>query len=187
MSMGVKEKYEDILNKHKDVLGDLAKNSGEEIEESSLSRIWQHVTDNSRKFAIISSAIGEYSAAQNQARHDVLKTIVRKKGYGFVETEGGYREERGEEVEVVEEPSLFIPEIALNEAVRIGEYFRQETVLYKDSDFFGLVDSMGNVGGVVVNFKKNVDDVLDLTNVEDFFTALVKGSHAGRKFVFKEE
>lgn len=177
-----------MVEKHSDVLEGLAdfKKDKEDLEESSLSRIWQHVTDEGRSFAVISSGRGDYSWDENVARLDVMKVIARKWGYGFIETIGGYKEEEGG-VETVEEPSLFIPEISIDEAVRIGGYFRQESIIYKDSDFFGMIGSSSfqGEGTIIQNFKKDVDDVLDLTNVEDFFSALVKGSHAGKKFVFR--
>ena len=187
--MSLEDKFNEIIEKHGDVLKNLAKNRNkEELEESSLSRIWQHVTDDNRSFAMISASRGKFSDDGNLARHEALKNIVRIYGYGFVETQGGYRE--GEDGgEIVEEPSLFVPEIPLNDAVELGQFFSQDTVLYKDSDFFGYVGSsqVEGVGSVVMNFKKDVDHVLDLTNVEEFFSALVKGSHAGRRFVFRPE
>lgn len=185
----LKEIFEDIKNKHSDILGDLPKKKVN-LEESSLSRIWQFVEDDKKSFSMISASRGDYSPAQNFARHDALKSMVQLEGYGFVETKGGYQEDKGDGgVRVVEEPSLFVPEMRKKDAIYLGRCFKQDSVLYKDSSTFAYISTQeGSLGQKTMDFLKGGGKQnMNMSDVKTFFSALVKGSHAGKKFLFQDE
>lgn len=188
--MSVKDLYNKIIEKHSDILSDIS-DFKDIINESSLSRIWQHVENENRSFAVISSARDRFSSSENLARHDVLKNMVRLEGYGYIETKGGYEEDvpGKDEVVIVEEPSLFIPEMKKSDAIYFGRCFNQDSVMYKDSNMFGYISTKeGSSGQITMNFLKGGGrENLDLTNVKSFFSSLVKGSDAGRRFVFRSE
>lgn len=63
------------------------------INESSLSRIWQHI-DGDGTFSVISAHRGkpEERAALNDQYHEDLKEIIRNMNLGYIETDGGYVE-----------------------------------------------------------------------------------------------
>ena len=155
------------------------------LKESSLSRIWKHVEDDSHSFGVISA----YRANEpnNDNNHKQLKTSIRDLGYGFIEMRGGYKEEEGG---FVKEKSLFIPNITKKELIKLGQKYEQDSVLYKDSNAFvslGTNKSTG-VGKIIVNFKKGKDNIaLTQDAIKEFFSQLLKGSHKGKKFVFKLE
>lgn len=101
------------------------------LEESSLSRIWQHVEDDETSFAVISAYRGIYSEADNLKRHNELKGKIRAMGYGYIEQKSGYsysNPEEGEDVSV-EEKSFFIPNIDFKSAINLGRLFKQESIL----------------------------------------------------------
>ena len=111
------------------------------LEESSLSRIWQHVTDEDSSFAVISAYRGIYSEDENLKRHNELRIKIRSLGYGYIEQKSGcsyFNPEVGENASV-EEKSFFIPNINFKDAITLGRMFKQESVLYKDKEKgFGL-------------------------------------------------
>ena len=111
------------------------------LKVSSLLRIWQHITDPDSSFGVISAFRGTYSQEENMKRHNQLKKDIRSLGLGFIEQKSGYsymNPESGEEVPV-EERSFFIPEIDFDTCLKLGRKYKQESVLYKDSEKgFGL-------------------------------------------------
>jgi hypothetical protein len=113
-----------------------------------------------------------------------LKKTVRDMGYGYIEMKGGYKEEEG----FVNEKSLFIPNIKQKEIVDIGKQYEQWSVLYKDDDKFVELGSKpaSGIGRVLNTFVKGKDNMTFAKDaIKDFFSSLLKGSHRGRKFVFK--
>ncbi|HIJ11650.1 TPA: DUF3293 domain-containing protein [Candidatus Woesearchaeota archaeon] len=162
-------------------------NGVEEIPlvESSLSRILQHIEGN-RAFGVVSAFRDMNSKKENMDGHVELKKAVRKAGYGYIEMRGGYREETG----FVTELSLFIPNITRKDVIEMGKAYDQHSVIYKDSKEFALIGTNQNAG-----IGKTLDrfvatggrDSMTLAKdaIKDFFSSLMKGSHKGKKFLFK--
>jgi len=164
------------------------------IAESSLSRIWQHVEDDNRSFGVLSPYRADLQSYENEENYAELKRIVRQEmGYGYIELRGGYKENHGDVEMVTEEESLFIPNISRSEIIELGQRYNQDSVIHKDRNSFAIVstsDRTGGVGSILVDFKKGAGrDNIDLAKeaVKEFFSALLKGSHRGRKFVFTVE
>jgi hypothetical protein len=107
------------------------------INESSLSRIWQHITNND-KFAVISAFKAELTEEENMERHDRLRSDIRRLGLGYVEQKSVYSYSAGSK-QTVEEKSFFIPKINLEQALGLGKKYEQETIIYKDDKFFVLI------------------------------------------------
>jgi len=156
------------------------------LEESSLSRIWQHVEDDETSFAVISAYRGIYSEADNLKRHNELKGKIRAMGYGYIEQKSGYsysNPEEGEDVSV-EEKSFFIPNIDFKSAIKLGRLFKQESILYKDKEKgFGLF--MCDTGKLEMLFKRK--DKLFSFNKDDIkqaYSQLVKANNNQRKMKF---
>ena len=155
------------------------------IAESSLSRIMTHV-EKTENFGVMSPFRKEFSDKENLERYKELKEIVREKGYGFIELKGGYKEEDG----FVKERSLFIPNIKKKEMMELGKKYDQHSVIVKDKQAFAMIgtNKSAGIGKVLDKFDVkgrniSIDDVGD--KFKDFFSRLLKGSHRGKKFLFK--
>ncbi len=157
----------------------------EYLSESSLSRIMTHI-EKTENFGVMSPFRKEVSDKENLDRYKELKEVVREKGYGFIELKGGYQEETG----FINEKSLFIPNIKKKEMLELGKKYDQHSVIIKDKKAFAMVGTNKNagIGKVLDKFdiggrNISVDDVGD--KFKDFFSRLLKGSHRGKKFLFK--
>jgi len=150
------------------------------LQESSLARIWQHLQSD-RSFGIITSYRHE-SPEEDAVAWRELKSLVRESGYGYIELEGGYTHEGGEAI-FVQEPSLFIPNVSKEELLEWGDMYGQESVIFKDRNSFGMYYTQEpRKGDLVIEFARGMEMSQEAT--KDFFSALKKGSHRGRKFVF---
>jgi len=155
------------------------------LYESSLSRIWQHI-EGDKSFGVISPFRKYYSEKENLERYNELKKIIRDRlKLGFIEMEGGFKEEG----EWVHEKSLFIPNIKKEDLIEIGEKFDQYSVIYKDkNEFIEIGTNDFSVKGQVLSdfikkgWNKNTQINSELT--KELFSKLVKGSHKDRKFLF---
>lgn len=158
------------------MIKDIIKNSVKDLlSESSLSKLWQHINDSDRQFAIISAHFK--NAPNNRERHEKLKNRVRELGYGYVELDSGYTYAgEGEEV-LIEEQSLMIPQIRKREAVKLGQEFDQEAILWKkDTTFVSLATSKSGergIGSVKMSFETGPDNMtFDPETVQQAFSSL---------------
>lgn len=156
------------------------------LNESSLSRIFQHV-ENTNSFGVVSGYRADLPIAVNKERHSKLKDMVRAKGYGYIEMRGGYSGDQG----FVEEYSLFVPMVSKKDIISFGQQFDQHSVIYKDAAEFVLIGTNedSGVGKVMTNFVRGGKTNINLAKdaIKDFFSALAKGGHKGKKFVFNVE
>jgi len=156
------------------------------LSESSMSRIFSHI-EGKGSFGVISAFRGEHGKKENIGRHGELKKLIREKGYGFIEMRGGYKEEGG----FVNELSLFIPNIKKKAIVELGTQYDQHSVIYKDNNEFVLIgtNKSAGIGKTLEKFVSGGKDNLVLAKdaMKDFFSALLKGSHRGKKFLFRME
>lgn len=122
------------------------KNSNEYIKESSLSRIIRHIKSGNA-FAVISAYRGwdipsgwiyenpsiteEESLIMDKEAHEKLKKDPIARKYGFFEQKSGNKGN--------EEESLFIPNITYKSAFDLANKYFQQSMLYKDNDYFGVV------------------------------------------------
>ncbi len=126
-----------------------------ELKESSWSRIINHISQGIN-FAVISAChsdddingwkvlLGREVPAKevislNKEAHTELKLLIKEKGYGYIEQKSVYGGK--------EEFSLFITGISKKEAIELGVELKQQTIIYKDNEFFGLIYTL--------NFKDN--------------------------------
>lgn len=156
----------------------------EVLEESSLSRVWKFVEED-KNFGVISPFRNEYSKEENLQRYKELKTKVREAGYGFIELRGGFNEEGT----LVEEMSLFIPNVSKEDIINWGKDYDQYSVIYKDSNEFVEIgtNNLSSVGKILNSFAQSSgkDNItLSKDKTKDFYSSLAKGSHRGRKFLF---
>jgi hypothetical protein len=79
------------------------------LEESSLSRVWQHTEDPERSFAIFTAFRSEYTREENVKRNLSLAAEVKALGYGYFYIDGYSVENEGKPNEIrVREDSIFV-------------------------------------------------------------------------------
>ena len=159
-----------------------------QLNESSLSRIWQHVENDDKSFGVISAYRADNDPSENKEDHKQLLKDINKLGYGYIILKGGYKEI--DQNEYKEEMSIFIPKISKKEIIELGEKYKQDSVIYKDKDEFSLLGTNQNTGvaKILTSFKKKSGkDNITLAKqaVKEFYSNLIKGSHKDRKFVFQ--
>ena len=165
---------------------EVGQNCPETISESSLSRIFSHV-EGTGSFGVVSAFRDEKSNTENKERHSELKSMIRKSGYGFIEMRGGYNGDQG----FVQEYSLFVPNVSRKDIMEFGKAFDQHSVIFKDDKEFVLIgtNSSSGFGQTITTFVRGGKSNMNMAKeaIKDFFSALAKGSHSGKKFVFNVE
>ena len=134
----------------------------QQFKEENLSRVWQHITDSDRSFAVISAYLTDDE--NNDLNHEELKKDIRKLNLGFIELDTGYtyKIKSSDDEKMANEKSYFIPEISKRNAIKLGKKYKQESILWKDKNEFIMIGVDSEVGGgnVRMRFKMLKDDSL---------------------------
>jgi hypothetical protein len=78
------------------------------INESSLSRVWQHVKDNNKTIVIFTAFRDEYEYKDNIKHNKAFAAELKKAGFGYFYVNGFFPENEGTDKEVnVKEDSIF--------------------------------------------------------------------------------
>ena len=155
----------------------------ETIGESTLSRVWQHVT-NSKSFAVISPFRSENPLEKNLELYDQLKKDVSGLGHGYIQQKSGYTYADGTPAE---ERSLLIPNISFEDAVKLGKKYNQETIIFKDAEQFILYNP--TTKEIVMNFSKEKGLTFDPEVLKYAYSEFLKSKSKNVKpfaFVVKE-
>jgi hypothetical protein len=110
-----------------------------QINESSLSRVWQHFNNPETAVGILTAFRGDNTYEQNKARNATLTADLRSAGYGFFYVDGYWIENEGTPDErKVKEDSVFVVGKASDTDFaprlhKLGNQFNQDAVLVKDS------------------------------------------------------
>lgn len=115
--------------------------------EASYSRIYQHTQDDST-FAIIGSddhGVDRYDELVINLREITKKHKGKKIGFNLVDGTYTYQEEDGSVGNITFEKSLMIYNINKDEALDLGNSIGQQTIVWKDPKFFGLLYGDGSV------------------------------------------
>jgi len=143
-----------------------------QLNESSLSRVWQHFDNPDRSVALLSAFRGEFDREENIERSKELAAQIRGMGYGFFYVDGFWIENPGTDREQkVQEDSLFVTAPATDRdfAERIhqlGNQYEQDGVLVKDAAGVRIIYrngsvetkerlSMGSLGYVYTRLRNN--------------------------------
>jgi hypothetical protein len=154
-----------------------------QINESSLSRVWQHFGDPEKAVGILTAFRGDNTYEQNVARNKSLAADLRNAGYGFFYVDGYWVENQGtDEERKVKEDSIFVvgkasdPGFAAN-LHRLGNSFNQDAVLVKDSKGTRLI------------FKDDSEQALGKINPGALSTMYTKlrNNKKSNTFTFTEE
>ncbi len=133
------------------------------LSESSLSRVWQHI-NNDKSFGVISAFRETNDDATNKNLHKSLIDDVKSLNLGYIQQKSGYTYSSSDGDGRVEEISLFIPNISLEDIIKLGKKYNQESILFKDATQFVLVDC--NSKSIILNFSKKTSG----KNGNDFIT-----------------
>jgi hypothetical protein len=162
------------------------------ISEAGLSRVWQHIEDPNRSFAVISPNKAMATPEENKNNYMALVHEVHDvRKLGYLPLESGYTYQEGELAgKSFAESSILIPNISKEDALELGNQFGQETIIWKDRDEFSMLRCKD--GSVDLSFKAQAGrDLLtfDEENVKHVFSKLVKGraSQRDKKFAFVVE
>ena len=117
------------------------KTFGEFVNESSLSRIYQHMKDGI-PFATITAYRKVNDKKTNEINNKKLRVAIRQSNFEYVEVEGSYPEpQKDGSVVVVKEKSFFVfahnkgeGELLKRLVIQLGRKFEQDSVLFKDCD-----------------------------------------------------
>ena len=154
------------------------------VTETKLGKVWKYISDKNSSFGIVSAFSAENSREENERLSSELLQEIRQK-YGYIMLKGGFVE-KGKEV--IEE-SFFIPKITRDDLIQLGKKYNQYSVIYKDAEAFVEIgtNSDSGVGKILNRFSVNEKDnlVFNKELIKNYFSSLMYGPHAGRKFLFK--
>lgn len=155
------------------------------LSEASYSRIYQHTQDDST-FAIIGSEDKDTGENRKRELYDLLKIYKDKSGLrlGFNQAKGVYTyQDNNQEKKVAQEDSLIIYDIDKQGALDIANALNQESIVWKDTDFFGILYTDGSV---MTEFDNQAGNNMNFSDAEQsgFGTKLNndKVSNLGFKF-----
>lgn len=126
-----------------------------ELTEGGLSRIWSHTKDDDT-FAIIGSQDKDTKEDRsNELIFKVSEYASKHRGeVGYKYLFGRYTYEDGT---VGEELSIIIFNISKEKALKIAKDINQDSIIWKDSDFFGFLTPDGYEDGRFSSFEKNMN------------------------------
>lgn len=131
------------------------------INEASLGRVYQHVKkDASDSFAIITAYRGQYTKSKNKSRNKELESQVRSLGLGFFKLQGYWLECQDDSMEYADcpddmkvpsvEEALFIPNISMKDAIRLGKNYDQDAIIYQGSETNDKVELVSKSGSSIM-------------------------------------
>jgi gamma-glutamylcyclotransferase (GGCT)/AIG2-like uncharacterized protein YtfP len=154
------------------------------ITEIKLGKIWKYISDENSVFGIISAFRAENSKEENEKLSSELLKKIRNK-YGYIMLKGGFVESG---TEVIED-SLLIPKISRDEIIKLGIDYNQYSIIHKDRESFAEISTNdeSGIGKILNKFSIDERDNLIFTKelLKNYFSSLMYGPHAGRKFLFK--
>ncbi len=159
------------------------------IMEGGLGRLWQLTKDTST-FAIIGSQDKDSKIHNPNKLYNLVKDVARNTdGVGYNYIDGSYRYDGGS---TGEERSMIVYNISKEVALDIARQLNQETITWKDKDFFGIIRvPNGEVDVKFANNDKNMCFDQETIRKIGGSSALVgknwkKNKHnSGRPFVFE--
>ena len=155
------------------------------LSEASYIRIYKQTQDEST-FAIMGSEEEDSGKNKKRRLYDLLKNDQDKSGLrlGFNQAKGVYTyQDNNQEKKVAQEDSLIIYDIDKQGALDIANAINQESIVWKDPSFFGILYTNGSV---MAEFDNQAGNNMDFSGAEQsgFGTKLNndKVSNLGFKF-----
>lgn len=148
------------------------------LNETNISRIWQHTKDDNT-FAIIGSRDKDTGEDYTKQLYSFAREGL-KNHWGFTQLEGTYTY-KDEHKDV--ENSVIIYNIPKDRALEIARKLNQESIIWKDKDYFGFLTADGTPDGEFSKDTKNME--LSGPDLELYGSKLAK--HKNKKFMFRLE
>lgn len=150
------------------------------LNEISLSRLYQHTKDD-KSFAIIGSQDQNTKRDRREELDDFIRKLSSKYdniGYNLIK--GKYTYDDGL---TGNEDSYIIYNIPKEEALKIAQKLNQESIIWKDKDYFGFIKADGTLAGEFNNDEKNMSFSKENTKA---FSSKLSGKHNNsQEFIFK--
>ena len=138
------------------------KEESKKEETQNLSRLYQHTKDKDT-FAIIGSQDKDTKQNRsNELKSEISKAQKQFKNVGYNQLEGTYTYENGEQGI---EDSYIIYNIPKNTALDIANKLNQESIIWKDSNYFGFINADGSEDYTFKNQDKNMTFDDKITNM----------------------
>lgn len=153
------------------------------LNETSLGRVWQHFSDETRPVALLTAFRGIYDYDENTTRNRSLSADIRQLGYGFIYVDGYWIENSGTPLEQrVKEDSIFVigarGDIDFAKKMHaLGNKYDQDAVLVKDTQGTRVIFQDGTV---------EPKQALKVGSLGDVYTQL-RSNKKARSFTFVEE
>ena len=156
------------------------------INEVSYSRIYQHTQDDST-FAIIGSEDKDTGESRFSELNNLIRKYTKKTGkrIGFNKVDGMYTYQvNGKEKAIAYEDSLILYDIDKELALEIANDINQESIVWKDKNFFGIIYANGDV---MTEFDNKPGQNMSFSNAEKsgFGTKLPKDKNSDYGFTFE--
>ena len=183
------------------MLKEILENVKNTVNESSLSRIWEHYTKHQTgtisafRDAADCNDGKEYTLQENKRRNSLLESLLLKKGYGITKIDGTYIENYGTpDAKEVQEESFFVVDIQdkgqlKKDLIKYGEMFEQDGITFAEpnGDYY-LISTNECPSGYPGRGKIGVQEKIGkpvfgkaTKDTEEFFSKI-----RGRGFVFKK-
>ena len=151
------------------------------INEPGLSRIRQYM-QNGMDSAIIGAQ--DWDTGKDRATelsYEIDKLSDKRKNITFRVLIGTYTYEDGS---IGKETSYLINNLFKEDAIRIGRKLNQESIIWKDKDFFGFIDVAS--GKPVAELSKGEKDMpFEKEAIKELRSRLYSRHDKGQRFVFK--
>lgn len=119
-------------------------NAATEIQSASVSRMFTHLLSDNTTFAIIGARDKDTGEIRQDELHNFAVEYNKEHKSGFNKAFGRYEYVDGPFAgQSADEPSIILYNISEDDALDIARNLNQESIIYKDSDFFGIVYTDG--------------------------------------------
>ena len=166
------------------------------LNEFTTSRVYKYITEGN--FVMMSAYKSDLSTKENKANQQELMDSIRKLGLGYVQFNSAYVVNRDSKDSLVsKEEGLLIPNMKKEDAFKLAEKYRQDTIIYGSE---GKVQELcttpfegHNKGDIVTTYNvSDKDKTLNIQTVMDLFAkrkkegAYSKSKHGNVKFTLEK-
>ena len=145
------------------------------LNESSLGRILQHIKkENVDSWSILTSYRDSNKPSKNKKDFIDLKNKIRSMNLGFIIIKGVGQEEDGSgNIQSVDEPSIFIPDISKKQSQKLSDIYNQWGYIYSG------IETNNNIKLISIEGEENIGK-FHPNKISKFFSKI-----KGKPFAFE--